>query len=373
MRARDLTILLVALGLGIGCGVVILATDTLAVELPPMAPASATAATALEAPPEAPPPSVAPPDEVLVPVSVDFSPSPRDHVDTGGWSKGVVRGDVRLTASVLDRIQTLSVIVEEMRNPIGDDGTFQPPHKQIVPVEIGRGTPTFEVRDVPFSEYPYLVCLHSPGLNGGRSTITIDAKTPLQDVVLTLMPGSPFSLLLRDQDGMPHAGLTVRMQPTGEPHGRKGYHGRSDSGGGVLFEDVLSGDYQVTVSQGTQPIGEARLVHVEAGARMFRDKVQGQGQVVTIPRGVAMVVQVTDARGYGLADAHIRMQASDRVKLTVVEATTDSSGRAEFPYLVAGTWQMDVEKQDFQRRTRQVSIRPDVPPDPQQVQLVRIR
>ena len=97
--------------------------------------------------------------------------------DTSGWTSGVIRGDVQLAVSVLDRLGSMTVIVEELKANFSG----QAPRRIMQAVERGRGTPTFEVRDVPFSEYPYRVTLHVAGLNSSGRDRDPDNPNPMQD------------------------------------------------------------------------------------------------------------------------------------------------------------------------------------------------
>ncbi|HEX5052775.1 MAG TPA: carboxypeptidase-like regulatory domain-containing protein, partial [Planctomycetota bacterium] len=321
MRTRDLWMLSGAFCLAAVAGVAMLSQNTFVEafaprELGPAADATPAAGTPEVAAAEA---AVQRDHEpvVVAPVEAFVSTKVRDgdRVDTTGWTSGMVKGDIQLAVSILDRLSTITVAVEEARNPTGTGATFRHPWRSLVRVERGRGTPTFEVKDIPFSDYPYIVSVYAPGLNGGRRTVTVDANTPLvDDIVLAITPGSPFTVLARDQDAAPYSGLDVRMQPVGDPAGRPRALGTTDNFGSVVFESVLAGDYQVTVSQDGQPLTEVQTITVQPGNRSFGTKVQGQGYTITVPRGVPLQVQVNDPRGYGVADVELTATASDKIK-----------------------------------------------------------
>lgn len=373
MRTRETLILIGALLLCGAAGVVLATQESFAVEVPsPTGPEAAHATAGSPADAHAVEASVDVGSGTVVPATVEAAASPR--TDTAGWTTGIVRGDIQLAVSVLDRIKSISIAVEEARRAVADDGSFRNPWRTIVPVKLGIGTPTFEIRDIPFSEFPYVVSVHSPGLNGTRRTLTIDANTPLvDDVVLTITPGSPFSILLRDQHAAPHVGVEVRLVPVGEPLGRRRLVGTSDTFGSVVFEDVLAGDYELHANIQGQPIGEVQVVTVQPGFSLSPTSVRGQGHTVTIPRGVPLEVRVSDAAGYGLADVTITATATDRLKLTVVELRTDWSGKANFGHLTPGVWQIDVVKDGHQRNSRQITIRDGEVPAPLEFALVRLR
>ena len=370
MRARELLILCGALGLSASIGLVMMSSDTLALEAPPRpvaeAPTAPTVST--ESPRE-----LAPHDGQVEPIAVDLrAESPR--VDTAGWTKGVVKGDIQIAVSILDQIQSISVIVEELRQPIGPDNSFRHPHRLVVPVQRGVGTPTFEVTGIEFSEYPYTVRLYSPGLNGSSRTITIDQKTPLyDDLVLQITPGAPFSVLLRDQDQNPYPKVDLRLVPVGEPAGRATQQGITDLFGSVVFESVLAGDYDLVTALGGVPLEAPQRITVQPGGRLFGSKVQGQSHTSIVPRGMPLEIFVSTTAGYRVADARVHLQASDRIKLTQFDVTTDYNGRVEIPRLTPGIWQIDVFKDDHQRTTKQITIKENEPPTPLQFTLTRLR
>jgi len=93
---------------------------------------------------------------------------------------------------------------------------------------------------------------------------------------------------------------------------------------------------------------------------------------MTIERGQALEVFAL-CGGYRVADVKVHLQATDRLKLTQLEAVTDYNGRAEFPHLTPGVWQIDFIKDDFQRATRQITIKDGQPPVPVEGKLVRLR
>lgn len=360
MRPRELSILFGALGLVALAGIAMFAQESHAEELMP-----AGAEPAL-APPTPPADEVQAPSASAEPVAGTIVAAPvraaDRQVDTAGWTKGIVKGDIQLAVSILDRIETIHVVVEEARSALGSDG-YKPPVRLVVPVERGRGTPTFTVTDIPFSEYPYVVSVLSPKLNGSRRTITIDAENPyVNDVVLQITPGAPLSVLVRDQDSVPFPGLDVRVLPVGEPNGRPSHQGTSDNFGSLVFDSVLAGDYQVFVNQSGQALLEPQTISVQPGATAARAKVIGQSLALTIPRGVPVRLMVHDRAGYGIGDAQVMATMTDRVRLTTRETTTNSGGAAELPHLQPGVWQIRVTKDKYELWDRQVTLRANQDP-----------
>jgi hypothetical protein len=338
MQPRDLWIAGSALVLAGVAGFAWLGQTAAAEELPPPAgepPAaqavpeagSSPAADALAAPLPAAP---------AAPVTV--AATQRRATDTAGWTKGVVRGDIQLAVSVLDRLQDILVFVEEARTPFGTDGAHRP-FSIRVPVKRERGTPTFEIPDVPFSEYPYVVSVYSRGVNGSRSTVTVDQRTPIVDVVLRITPGTPLTLLVRDQDQQPWHGVEVAAIAVGEPAGRPNLKAVSDNFGSIVFEDVLAGEYQLFPALGGQALTEPQTITVPAGGAM---QVRPHSHTLMIERGVPVTLRVHDAGGYPIVGAKVVATATDRVKLTTYETATDLQGNATWARLQPGTWQFTV-------------------------------
>jgi hypothetical protein len=292
--------------------------------------------------------------------------------DTTGWTSGVIVGDIPLTTSVLDKIQTISVVVDELKN-VRVGGT--PPWRKVVPVTLGIGTPTFEVRDVPFSDYGYVVRVHSPGLNGGQCTVNITQEHPFaDDVALPITPGSPFSILLRDQDRAPIGATEIRMVPHLEPHGRSTLHGTSDNYGSVVFEDVLEGEYHVHLGPQAMPLMEPTVVHVQPGSFLRQGStVLPQGTTILVPRGSPITAIVSQVGGWPVAGALVQLRKTDRRQATELEGETDHLGKVTFPNLLPGNWEIEISKPDFQRRLSQFEVKADAQPSEQRFEIVRLR
>ena len=285
-----------------------------------------------------------------------------------------MKGDIRLSTAVLDRIQSISVTVEELRNAIGDDGKFVPPFRKTVPVERGVGSPIFKIGGIPFSDYPYVVSVYSPGLNGGRRTISITAQAPLcDDIVLDITPGRPFSVLVRDQDANPYAQVEVRLIPEGQPLGRKEHIGTTDGYGSVVFESVLAGEYRLVAGMRGMALAEPEQVTVLSDARVYGNKIQGQGHTYVVRRGMPLQLFAAERGGYGIAEANVKLQATDRVKLTALDAVTDYNGNIEFPHVTPGKWMVQVTKQNYTPWTGQITITDGKLPDRVEATLHRVR
>lgn len=296
------------------------------------------------------------------------------RTDTASWTKGVIRGDIQVAVSALEHLKTLTILVEEQRSAIGQNGEVQRPVRIMVPAKQGLGTPTFEVTDVPFSEHPYVVSVYAEGLNGGRRTVTIDEHQKLvDDVVLTVSPGSPHTVFVRDQDGKPYLDVDVRLQPVGEPLGRPRQAGKTDGYGAAVFGNVLAGEYQLFVSQSGQLLCDVQAIRVLDLIYPQPSTPKAQSTSVVVPRGVQVELSVHDAAGYGVAEANVKAVATDRVRHTEIPAATDAQGRLVFPHLQPGTWHVQVEKEGFQRADLQLNLSEGQEPQYRTVRLVRLR
>lgn len=377
MRPRDLIALSCALILMLSAGILILGGTTADAgdRLPAPAPV-----TPLQQPAPGPDPAVAsevPFDPATPIATADGVYHKREGVDTTGWTSGVILGDVLVATSVLGDVRAVTVMVEELRNPIDSDGNVVRPWQHAQAIELTEGTPSFEIRDVPFSKYGYLVRAYSAGFNGSQQTVAINDMHPREDgVQLTVSPGVPFSVWLRDQDQNPVTATRVLMIPRGDPGGRPTLDGTADNFGSVVFERVLAGDYQIYVGHPTQPLIPPETVTVQIAGRTFgpAGQVQSQGRTLTVPRGVDLTVNVKDTNfGYGIGGATVKLTATDKIKLVVLEATTEPNGTATFEHLLPGDWQIDVFKDDYSRRSGKVSVKDREPPAPQEFALARLR
>jgi hypothetical protein len=367
MQPRDLWIAGAALALVGLVGFGWLGQTAAAEELPPPSPEALAPAdpAAVEAPAGD---AVAAPLPAAAAAPVSVAPVARARPDTSGWTHGVVRGDIQLAVSVLDRLQDIVVVVEEARSGSADGSA--PPFRTRVAVERGRGTPTFEIPKVPFSEYPYLVSVLSRGLNGSRSTVTVDRNTPVVDVVLRITPGTPLTLLVRDQDQQPWLGVEVVAIAVGEPFGRPNHKGVTDNFGSIVFEDVLAGEYQLCPSLTGQPLTEPRTISVPSGGAT---QVRPHSHTLLIERGVPVTLRVHDAGNFPIVGAKVVATATDRIKLTTYETTTDGIGNATFARLQPGTWHFTVTMERWHMWDAQRTLQLHQDPLQLDVRLVPIR
>lgn len=379
MRPRDLILLCSTLALGALAGLAFLSQETLATVRPPNAPGPGSLERAAEAVGQPAQASVAEGSAVRdgssPALAAEATVSRGDQrKDTAAWTKGVIRGDIQVAVSALEHLKTLTIVVEEQRSPIGPNGEVQRPVRIMVPAKQGLGTPTFEVTDVPFSDHPYVVSVYAEGLNGGRRTVTIDEHQKLvDDVVLTVSPGAPHTVFVRDQDSKPYLDVDVRLQPVGEPLGRPRQAGKTDGYGAAVFGNVLAGEYQLFVSQSGQLLCDVQAIRVLDVIYPQPNTPKAQSTSIVVPRGVQVELSVHDVAGYGVAEANVKAVATDRVRHTEIPGTTDAQGRLVFPHLQPGTWHVHVEKDGFQRADLQINLSEGQEPQYRSVRLVRLR
>lgn len=375
MRPRDLTVLLGILGLGAAAGIAFLGQDTFALTLVPAGATSGpTDATGDSAPSDATPAvGDVESSEVAVAHATAVRGQGTPQPDTAGWTKGLIRGDIGIAVSALDQLQSISVLVEEMRSAIDQDGKVVRPESKVVRVERGAGTPTFQIDDIAFSDHPYRVSVYAPGLNGDQRIVTIDKDHPIADVRLDITPGSPFTVFVRDQDNLPHHAVDVRMLPIGDPAGRPKLQGVTDNSGGAVFPNVLRGDYQLYLSTNGQLLTDVKIITVQGRVPMRSGVVSGQSTSVVIPRGVEVNLKVHDIAGYGVAMAKVTAIATDRVRATEILGEADEHGRVTFPHLQPGTWHLQIEKESFQRVDLQIRLVAGQEPQHKDVRMVRLR
>jgi hypothetical protein len=328
---------------------------------------------ALEGVPHTPPaaePAPPPAESALVAdAGAERSPAASDPVQAtaAAPSSGVIRGHVTLSASVLDRLETITVRVIEAVNDASGTRPFT--HLQAVRYEPGDATPTFTIHGVPFSRYGYVVQAYVPDLNGSEQVVTLDADHPTADVVLGIQPGVPFTVLLRDQMHNPLEGLEVTMTPIGSPMGRHNLRKVTDNFGAAVLESVLRGAYRVAVG----PPGAPLIPPVDVEVQPPGAGLSAQSHTIVVPRGHKLAVRVVGPAGYGMKEAEVHVVASSDIQFREYKQTTDLAGLAEFPHLVAGSYWVNVTAPEYSRRTLPVKVPTDSPPPELLVRLVPSR
>ena len=297
--------------------------------------------------------------------------------DSLGMTSGLIRGDIALSPEVVQRITSIAVVVQELA---ASDGAGQP-FSRTKKVTMGRGTPTFEIGNIPFSRNGFSVRVLSPGLNGSEQIVGLTETDPIADVVLGISSPVTFSVLLRDQFQGWVTSTKVIMQPVDLPLRRDWLNGETDNVGSVLFEEVLAGDYMVFVDNISSPLVEPVRVTVQPPGTTFQPEVayvrgqpvKNQFTSITVPLGQALNVSVTGPAGYGLKDAKLSMLSTSSVRYQPYEGITDYNGRHVFPHLPPGEYQRDVELTGHQRWSRNVRWKDGEVPPQVVVRLIPLR
>lgn len=277
---------------------------------------------------------------------------------------GMIRGDITLAAAVVPTLETVIVrVVEAVQPTHGAPPPFTMQH--VIRFAPSDGTPRFALDDIPFSSAGYVVHAFAAGLNGTEQVVQLNADHPVADVVLGIHPGTPFSLLLRDQDLGPIVDTDVTMMPVGSPLGRPTYAKRADTFGAVVFENVLRGQYQVLVGPLTQPLLEPVPVEVFATSG-----VQVQSKTIVVPRGESLTVNVFGLGGHGMAEIEVKVTSGSDTRFREFKQPTNWGGTATFEHLVPGTYWVNVLDPRYEPRTLPAHVKAGEKPNAVEVRLV---
>ncbi len=296
--------------------------------------------------------------------------TPVELVDAASRPKrtsGLIRGDVTLTASTIDKITAITIrVVEAVRDDAGTGNGRRPfTYQQTIPFNPKDGTPKFNLDEIPFSDFGYLVQAYVAGLNGTEQIIQLNEQNPIADVVLGIHPGTPFSLLLRDQDLTPLANVEVMLSPDGPPAGRGAYREQTDTFGAAVFHDVLRGTYQAHIGPMSKPLLPPQAIEVLASSGL-----QAQSKTIIVPKGEALTVNLYAPTGHGIAEVEVKLSSGSDVRYREVKQTTDWSGRTTFAHLAPGSYWVNVIDPRYEPRTIAVVVRAGEKPKDADIRLV---
>ncbi len=278
-------------------------------------------------------------------------------------TSGTIRGDITLAAAVVPTLQTVIVRIVEAVQPTDGKQPFSMQHT--IRFAPSDGTPRFTLDEIPFSTSGYVVHAFATGLNGTEQVVQLNAEHPVADVVLGIHPGTPFSLLLRDQDLNPLSDTEVTMLPVGAPLGRATYAKRADTFGAAVFDDVLRGTYRVHVGPLTQPLIEPVDVEVLATSG-----VQVQSKTIVVPRGETLNVSVFGLGGHGLPEIEVKVTSGSDTRFREFKQPTTWAGTATFEHLVPGTYWVNVLDPRYEPRTLPVQVKAGEKPRDVEIRLV---
>ncbi|MDP6928706.1 MAG: hypothetical protein QF412_03285 [Planctomycetota bacterium] len=351
VKARDNLLVLVVLALGIAAGIAISGlwgTPVEAAEIP-----GGEAAWSNE-------PDVFEPND-LVAKPVDLSPSSVEtrtpQPDTSGWTHGVVRGHITLTPGVVAKASSAIVRIQEAINQLeGISSVSKSPfayNKRIL-IDPELGTPTFEIDNIPFSDYGYSVTVFVEGLNGSDQIVSITEGKPIADVVLGITEGVVYTVKLQTQLYQAVADLPVLMIPVGKPLGRTLRRGVSNHFGSVIFEDALSGDYKIVAGDLNAPRNEPKIWQVT-------ESPSHQHAEIVVPIGHDLIIWA-NGPGWSVQDAKIEVIKIDTTLFTRHENKTDTTGKCVFKHIPPGRYQINIIHPKFERWSQARTIKKNVPP-----------
>ena len=280
-------------------------------------------------------------------------------------TSGIIRGDISLGSEV---VQNLRLVYVQVKEAINSEDPNVVPFVRTIKEEIvpELGTPEFTYRNIPFSEYGYVVRVFAEGLNGSQQFVQLTKQRPIQDVKLSVTGGVPFSVLLRDQLRYPVPDTVVFMVPSGEPNGRPLLQKKTDNYGSAVFASVLQGEYDIVAGAMNEPRNTPSHVTVQAHAGV-------RSVTVEVPRGFALTIYAQTRQGWGIEGAELKLLATDVKALREYKATTDYAGKHVFEHIPPGTYQLDVSGDKLQRWTRSITVPEDAPPEPVIAQLSHLR
>lgn len=281
--------------------------------------------------------------------------SARTWSPTTGLDSGVIRGHITLDSKV---VQNLKLVYVKIREAINTDVGNEVPFVRTVKEEIvpELGTPEFMYADIPFSEYGYVVRVYAEGLNGSEMFVHLTEDEPVADVMLSVTAAVPFSVLLRDQLKFPVTETMVFLNPIGDPPFRPLQQLKTDGYGSAVFDRVLQGDYEIVVGTMDRPRNKQTQVSVLAHAGV-------RSVTVEVPRGFPLTIHAQTRAGWGIEGAKLRLWATT-TRFREYTGETDFAGRFVFDHLPAGTYQLDVSGERFQRSSRHVEVSEDAAPEP---------
>jgi len=289
--------------------------------------------------------------------------SPEDNLAPSKPGFGTISGGIRISTKLIDSLKSYKVIVHETVNTNArkpDDPA--PFYKyQTFRVDWSKGTPFFDMPQIPFSDHAYRVTVAAEGMNGSSAYINLTSQHPRGKngpIELALTPGTIYSVILRDQRQNPRAGMTIHLVPTGDSlTKRKRHHGETNNFGNIVFEGVERGDYTLTVGTIGAPSAPPEVVTVHPSAVSFsngRPKVQGK--TVIVPEGKNVTIEVWSRHGIPLDNVNLRAWQLEIQRYYDFKGKTDRAGRTVFENVPYGKYQISVDSPSHGRRDRKFDV-----------------
>ena len=269
---------------------------------------------------------------------------------------GMISGRISVSTSVLDQLSRFTIVVQEEvnLNARGPDDPAPFSLTKTFPAAASKGTPYFDIEDIPFSRYPYRVTVVAKGLNGSSDLVHLEPSSSLEnrEAKLSLSPGTYYSVTIRDQRQNPRSDLIVRMAPVGENLTlRESHFGTTDSTGHVLFENVLSGEYEIRVGPVNDLLAPPKKTIVTAASFTLRGgQPHPQGTTVLVPDGHDVTVEVLSRWSYAIEHAELKLNEVDVQRYYEYKGTTDADGRFVFKNVPYGRYHLSVTTAENGRR-----------------------
>ena len=333
------------------------------------------------------------PTEVVAPVSNDSLPRVEDIRSTGvregtdtevadetqsSSGVGMISGRVSVNTSILDQLSRFTIVIQEEVNLNARDEDDPAPYSrsETYPAGATKGTPYFDIEDVPFSRYPYRVTVVAKGLNGSSDIVYLRPNSSLEsrEAQLTLSPGTYYSITIRDQRQNPRSDLIIRMAPVGNSLTQRDSHfGTTDSTGHVLFENVLSGEYEIRVGPANALLAPPKKTMVTSVPFVLSGgQPQPQGTTVVVPDGHDVTIEVTSRWGYALENVELKLNEIDVQRYYEYKGTTDRAGRFVFKNIPYGRYHLSVTSEEHGRRDPpEFWVKEEDPPPTVQVRMSR--
>ncbi|MEZ5990320.1 MAG: hypothetical protein R3F30_14610, partial [Planctomycetota bacterium] len=121
-------------------------------------------------PDQEPPPGEVGVAEASGPAFTDGNPS--DQLEPVVGDSGTLVGTVQLGPGLEDRVEAFTIFVQEAINPNRPHSVDEQPARHVRrtwPVERGRKLHSWQIQDLPFSEFGWQVRVFSPGVNGSQT------------------------------------------------------------------------------------------------------------------------------------------------------------------------------------------------------------
>lgn len=220
-------------------------------------------------------------------------------------------------------------------------------------LEFDGAQRTFEERDLPLGGYR--VSVEADGMNGRAQEVLLFrvadrphlAGKDHAHLLLSLAPAGHLDGSVRNEQGVPLGGVSVRLQEVG---GTKRLETESDYVGHWRIDGVRDGRYVLTFGHPDRPLIPAEDVVFVGPSQRHPERV--------LPPIVDLVIRVVDETGNPLPDATIRGFVRPQ---GAIEETTDEFGFARIRNAVTGDYNVRVLHGSGRQGKSVFRVEPDPP------------